>query len=1553
MRKLRLLTAILMAVFCLQFCGEFAEAAQTINGKAIGSVDDIVKEVNGGELSLPKKGLITVRCLADEDKTYLDVFASLFGEDGSASAKRKIWSNPNPDVSITKYEGEPKFYRPAVSRRLYNGKRVLMLHNIAPNGSLKYFFKTLSSTKDENTTDTTPDNLANTVSISDFGTYTSPAFSNAENYISEVYGTGVMSVKGYDREIFVAASGVNRYSQADQEVRLEFFAVGADNEGNMKYEALTGLTRTTPFRQKPYIVSLAVGDFDGDKYNNEVALMINALQDIWIFVYRLNYSNGKLELTSLGDRRGIHAFSTNQWDNDIERQPVTDMVAGDFDGDGTDEIALLFKIPNRSNAKDIKDAKGWPDGPMVGDIHCKIHKWNAGRGAYDIDETSQSYTQTDVTNGTTNIYSQATVSGVIGLRAAAADLDGDGKSEIVTLLLGYYHRKAWDSSKSSFLRSAYEFRRDDFYAYPHLAVWTFNRGSIKPIHDSHVKGGGESGEYRYNWGKLYDMSDNKSKGLLMNQPHLEYRYIWDEENESKNKREGNNPDYIYNMYAPRMFSIAAGPFTGKIGTFKTVDDIAVSWKDRDGNDYVTIFKTKLNASKQFDGFEDGKIAIRDKATSSQGWNQTWRGLVAVDLAGEGVELGTPSHMRKHSNRSYVAALSAIPYHVDNVSADGTALTENPVNFTYSEVANGGNMTVSYGSSTTDSTTNTVKQDLSQSIETMFLADPTGTDKNVQQKFGKVKGMVGFASAVGNIAHGIKVKNMTTEQKRAAVWQPPSPTAKLPKIMDFLTDKIDSIDQRTNSEASTTTIDKTITATTYDSILFTDTARHIWRYPVLTRPVPLWLAAGPRIDSNPIERPSTVQGQKELFLTFTMSENSALFTVDAINDDLYQPLHEEGNFFSYPSQIGDVEGYNDAGILADENKWTFGNTLDNTGITFTKATSNMQHTEKKVTPSGFTSTISFFDRLFNGDKATGIKMPDSDNPKTFSKEYNKSERISYSLQGSSKLTSMQAADHTIKMQPFVAKEGAMTLGTAVELSSTNYAKLWENTSVYRKMPDPALLLPHKFVKSGSDFKANTYDKSAMKIRGIRFYMPDFSFLTDNRLVNGQNYEIRVPLYNASFVDTGKFNVRLSWTTDNSPTFPKTVIGTVSMTLGGWRNDKTNNRGTAVFNWRPNIPKGDKYYFYVEIDPENAITEVHEGRYRADNTTLNDYGGNNTGFYPFKVYNQGDTDPEGGSVLASGAGMFSAAADEVRLTPVYFTDGDNNRITDMAAYMRAHSDDSFVTITANFSYSGEEIPYALFMGSLLTQSGRQKLPGASLNTVVDLSRLAAGDIADVFMVSDIALLKGNNQVTFTVSPSELLASESEIRAAASSATFGVLLLTDEVLESFEKEFYEGEDPDFELEPISDDIVSSATGRTYTLSANENVFWMVSGVKHSGTVSTSDEEDDDRDYLDITLETLKTASEDEIAPENYGKEAVITVSSIAGYTPKGDYEITVQRSTDGDEWTNAGVLSFNTENAEDDGNNSGGIHSSSSSGCNAGLSFGTLALLLSGLMAFRRKN
>ena len=471
---------------------------------------------------------------------------------------------------------------------------------------------------------------------------------------------------------------------------------------------------------------------------------------------------------------------------------------------------------------------------------------------------------------------------------------------------------------------------------------------------------------------------------------------------------------------------------------------------------------------------------------------------------------------------------------------------------------------------------------------------------------------------------------------------------------------------------------------------------------------------------------------------------------------------------------------------------------------------------------------------------------------------------------------------------------------------------------------------------------------MQIRGIRFYAPDFAFFTDNRLINGQHYEIRVPLYNASFKDTGDFNVRLSWANDNSPSATKTIIGDVTMNLKGWSNNNNNNKGTAEFVWTPNLTSNKKasnkkYYFYVEIDPSNSLTEVHEARYDSTNTRINDYGGNNTGFYPFYVYDVDDAEASGGTVLAS-----LAADDEITLNPLYFKDGDGNTITDIADYITTHSDDSFVTMTAEFTYNGPEVPYAYFVGYILTPSGKQKLPNASINTIVNLNELESDDVSELFMLNDIALFNGVNKLTFTFSPAELIAETKDIDSnVINSATFGILTLTEEELQ-FIEEFYSGENPAFELEAIPSNIVSSATSEAYALSASENVFWVVSGVKFKGTVSTSgaEDEDDYGDFLDITLETV---NEDETAPDNYGSTAFIMVSSIAGYTPKGEYEIIVQKSPDGDEWTDAGVLSFNSENAEDDGNNI----SSSGGGCNAGLSVGILAFLLSGLMAFRRKN
>ncbi|MBQ9574860.1 MAG: hypothetical protein IJR27_06250, partial [Synergistaceae bacterium] len=1372
--------------------GSVAQAAQTLNGKDINGIDDIVKAVHG-ELSLSKKGLITIRGGNDygsdsklgaaSASTYVDVFAQTFSRDAAPSKARKIFTYPNSGTYVRDLgEGffdSPNYFAPAVSRRLYNGKRAFMFHNIAPNGELKYYFKTLSNTISPYAVGKTPDELIDSIRISDFGEYTPKAIPSSYDipFSMQVYGTGVMEVKGYENEIFVVAAGGNPPGVVDKTIRLEFFAVSADNAGNMTSVPLTALTHETPFRDVGVshggrlgeggarIVSLAVGDFDGDKYNNEAALMITTRQELRLFVYRLILSKGNLVLKSLGDPTGMPVPSTNQWGHTLESQPVTDMAAGDFDGDGVSEIAVFFKEIWRATG--IKHHKGWPDGPKVGNIHCKVHKWNAETGAFDTAETVKDYhgEKIDANPGRLFPDDYSIATGVVGLRAVTADLNGDGMDEIATVLVGYSHRKKWNG----------RIREYRFDVFPHLAVWKFENG-ITPIHDdAHVKGGIGTNTYyradgdgpRYDFGPLYELIKNQTTPLLEETPLLHYNYyIGSLPYEDDEREPVTNPDNVNYMFALQNIYVTAGPFTGTIGTFKTVDDIAIAWKDKKGgyvsdhwydttgNDCVKIFKTKVSSGREgnkiFDGFEDGKLVLQDKSTAHhretfRDSTGTLRGLVAVDLASEGVELGRPVHLKQTFNRSYIAALSAIPYHVDTVGEDGTYISEQPVNFTYSDSTNGGKMTVEYGKSTTDSNTNSVQQDLSQSIETMFLFDPQAKGGSA---FEKVKGLIGFASSIGNFAQGILNGGLTTEQKKELVWQPDdsTPLDMFSGLMDFFTDRVDKINQLTNDKASTTTIDKNITATTHDAIFFTDTSRHIWRYPVMTRPLPMWLASCRRIDSTQIDNPTTVSSDKELFITFTMSENSPLHASTSITDSLYQPLHEEGNFFSYTPHIADVEGYNEAGLLVEkENRWDFSRMLIETGITFEKASSDMQHTETKVTPGGFTSFISFFERLFKGDNTKSIiNMPNSDNPKTFTKQYSTTERVRYSLQAGAQLDD-HTADHTVIMQPFVAKEGAMSFATAVQLNSKNDSPLWDSSSLYQQKSDPALYLPMKFVKKGSTFTANLRDKPAMQIRGIKFYASDFAFFTDNRLANGQNYEIRVPLYNASFKDTGDFKVRLSWAEDNTMAADKTTIGETTVSLGGWKNDRNNNKGFAVFNWTPNLTSSSKtkkeYYFYVEIDPEDKLDEVHEARYEYDyeydDLMISDYGGNNTGFYPFYAYNIGDPETSGGTVLSGNAEDFSAAAETASLTPLYFTDGDGNRINDMLSFILEHKDESFVTITASFNYNGPEAPYAFFAGYVLTQSGKQKVPGAGINTIVDLNNPSLSDIEDVFMVQDIAL------------------------------------------------------------------------------------------------------------------------------------------------------------------------------------------------------------------------
>ncbi|MBQ7219770.1 MAG: hypothetical protein IJS28_02200 [Synergistaceae bacterium] len=141
---------------------------------------------------------------------------------------------------------------------------------------------------------------------------------------------------------------------------------------------------------------------------------------------------------------------------------------------------------------------------------------------------------------------------------------------------------------------------------------------------------------------------------------------------------------------------------------------------------------------------------------------------------------------------------------------------------------------------------------------------------------------------------------------------------------------------------------------------------------------------------------------------------------------------------------------------------------------------------------------------------------------------------------------------------------MTLATAVTLAATAPQNFLWRDSLYTGKADPALLLPFKFIEQGNDFVANTDNKAAMQLRGMRYYLPELLSFTDNRLICGLDYQIHVPVYNASFKTTGNFTARLSYSTGNDPASSKTALATTTISLNGWSNDRNNNKGWLVFN-----------------------------------------------------------------------------------------------------------------------------------------------------------------------------------------------------------------------------------------------------------------------------------------------------------------------------------------------------------------------------------------------------
>ena len=564
-------------------------------------------------------------------------------------------------------------------------------------------------------------------------------------------------------------------------------------------------------------------------------------------------------------------------------------------------------------------------------------------------------------------------------------------------------------------------------------------------------------------------------------------------------------------------------------------------------------------------------------------------LLAGDFYYESLELDNPVHMIFKEELFPILTLQCIPYHVDwaalpyeIVGPEATG-EKSLVNMTHRAGA-----MVNYLKSTSSSTETNVSH-----------TTDTKTEWKVGGHIGEmVDNVLGFRIAGG--------------------WEPMK----------------DHVEETVNSSLTKFLYAKNTAAEIGDAGVVHEMNRHVWRYPILTPVQP-----GEEV-------PSEASGGVR-YMTYSLCDSPGDTTFGLAGggsggDDIYNAAHEEGNLFSYPTKASSTPGYKEkqaspldglrylsfnaaGGLTPQSNEPNEVLTLDKSTVSTdtdsfqTTDRANASFTMNFGVPSfGFgAATLSFsvpavdlggFEAAFNGDW-TRTDMTVS------TKRYDTTEGFQL-YRGAGGLP-YGNVDHWMDGVFYVDSAGAMTTAFGVDLKhDTTTQAAWMKGGMYDQgKSDPALVLPRRFSAiTGSDggwtWKPNYNYPNATQLRGIRFKEKDTGKWASSCLAQDADYEVHVPLYNASFVDAGEVTVEMRLR-EHFSSADKEVLGRTTVKLGGWPN----HRATAVFGLTSAKLSGlvpDNYDLWFAVDPSGDITELHE-----DWDPEKDPGGNNGGRYPIGV------------------------------------------------------------------------------------------------------------------------------------------------------------------------------------------------------------------------------------------------------------------------------------------------------------------------------------------------
>lgn len=257
--------------------------------------------------------------------------------------------------------------------------------------------------------------------------YPNTANGTTSGYLKDIK-TG-MFVENFDGELVVSATmeATNdnpdkavAYSSKKVNARLDFWALYTDEDGNMQYRKIDDLTKTqdgydtaplygiknvqndkwqttnnlNSTTASPYmLLKVAVGDFNNDGYENEVAMLTSDRKEIYLRFYQVTYdtSTKKFSIKEMPNTaRTLYTYHESdyikKWSyNGSSRVPGGDIVAGDFDGDGKTELAAIYYADAVSGFS-ATDEEARMHGATPVHPNTDIYKWNNNTGKFDAIE---------------------------------------------------------------------------------------------------------------------------------------------------------------------------------------------------------------------------------------------------------------------------------------------------------------------------------------------------------------------------------------------------------------------------------------------------------------------------------------------------------------------------------------------------------------------------------------------------------------------------------------------------------------------------------------------------------------------------------------------------------------------------------------------------------------------------------------------------------------------------------------------------------------------------------------------------------------------------------------------------------------------------------------------------------------------------------------------------------------------------------------------------------------------------------------------------------------